>query len=160
MPLAEEIGALLEPYLENDRFFIVSLTVRPARSAHQVTILLDSDEGITIEQCASISRRLAHDIEAKELFPDAYNIEVSSPGLDQPLVLPRQYAKNIGRDLKIHLSDGQLIEGKLTELNGQELSIELPKPRKKVKSADAEPDPVRVIPLSDVTKAFIQIRFK
>jgi ribosome maturation factor RimP len=45
---------------------------------------VDSDEGIKIEECAKISRKLANGIEAQELIPTAYNLEVSSPGIDQP----------------------------------------------------------------------------
>ncbi len=160
MLLVEEINALLEPYLENDKFFVVSLTAKPVRSVYHISILLDSDEGITIEQCASISRRLANDIEAKEIFQTAYNIEVSSPGLDQPLVLPRQFVKNIGRNLKVQLSDGQVLEGRLTAVNEQELSLELPKPKKKPKRGEEEPELNKTIPLRDVTKAFVQISFK
>ncbi len=160
MLLVEDINALLEPYLESGRFFVVSLTAKPVRSAYHISVLLDSDEGITIEQCASISRRLAHDIEAREIFQTAYNIEVSSPGLDQPLVLPRQYVKNIGRNLKVQLSDGQVLEGRLTAVNDQELSLELPKPKKKPKRGEEEPELNKTIPLRDVAKAFVQISFK
>ncbi len=160
MLLVEEIRALLEPYLEDDKFFVVSLTAKPVRSVYHISILLDSDEGITIEQCASISRRLANDLETKEIFDTAYNIEVSSPGLDQPLVLPRQYVKNTGRNLKVQLSDGQVLEGRLTAVNEQELSLELPKPKKKPKRGEPEPELNRIIPLGDVVKAFVQISFK
>ena len=160
MLLVEEISTLLQPYLEDDRFFVVSLTAKPVRSVYQVSILLDSDEGITIEQCASISRRLANDIETKEIFDTAYNIEVSSPGLDQPLVLPRQYIKNIGRNLKVQLSDGQSLEGKLIAVNDQELLVELPKPKKKLKRGEEEPELNKTIPLQEVAKAFVEISFK
>src|SRR5690606_12333974 len=121
MPLVEDISTLLKPYLEEGKYVVVDLTVKASRSGHLVTLQLDSDEGITISECASISRRLAHDIEAKGIFEAAYNIEVSSPGLDQPLRLPRQYAKSIGRNLKVHLTDGEVIEGKLTDFSEQEI---------------------------------------
>lgn len=161
MSLTEEIGSMLEPYLEDGRFFVVSLTVKPVRSAHHITVLVDSDEGVTIEQCASISRRLAHQIETREMFGDAYNIEVSSPGVDQPLVLPRQYRKNVGRELKIQLKDGSTVTGKLTGIGEDEvLTIELPRPKKKPKAGEPEPELSKTIPLSEVTKTVVQISFK
>lgn len=160
MPLVEEIGGLLAPYLEDGKYFVVSLTAKPVRSTYKIVILLDSDEGITIGECASISRRLANDIESKELFEDAYNIEVSSPGLDQPLILPRQYAKSIGRSLKIFQTDGETISGKLTGLTEEGITIELPKPKKKPKKGEEEPDLNRFVKFGDITKALIEISFK
>jgi ribosome maturation factor RimP len=160
MPLVEEIERLLEPYLENGKYFVVSLTAKPLRSTYQVVILLDSDEGITISECASISRRLAHDLESNEIFTDAYNIEVSSPGLDQPLVLPRQFAKNIGRNLKVYLKDGDTVTAKLVSLTDDGLSVELPKPKKKPKKGEEEPELAKYIAFTDVTQAFVEISFK
>jgi ribosome maturation factor RimP len=90
----EQITELLQPYLEDDRIFIVEVKVGEGKIRQTITILLDTDEGIKIEECASISRRLAHFIETNELIKDAYNLEVSSPGIDQPLLLKRQYVKN------------------------------------------------------------------
>lgn len=160
MSLVEEIGSLLEPYLENGKFFVVNLTAKAARSGHQVVVLLDSDEGITIEECASISRRLANDLETKEIFDGAYNIEVSSPGLDQPLILPRQYNKNVGRNLKVLLNDGQSLSGKLNEVNEGGIVIELPQPRKKPKKGEEEPERIKSVSFGDIAKAFVEISFK
>ena len=102
----DQITELLQPYLEDDRIFIVEVKVGEGKIRQTITILLDTDEGIKIEECASISRRLAHFIEINELIKDAYNLEVSSPGIDQPLLLKRQYIKNIGRNLKLQLVEG------------------------------------------------------
>ena len=79
-------------------------------------ILLDSDEGITIQECADISRSLDQELEAVETPETNYALEVSSPGLDQPLRLPRQYQKNVGRDLKVTLETGQALTGTLVEV--------------------------------------------
>lgn len=160
MPLVEEIRSLLEPYLEGEKYFVVDLTVKPSRAGHQVTLLIDSDEGITISECASISRRLAKDLEEKELFDAAYTLEVSSPGLDQPLKLPRQYAKNVGRNLKVQLSDGSVVEGTLTAWSQEAIVLELPKPKKKKKGAEDESESTKTIPLTQITKALIQVSFK
>lgn len=162
MPLVEEIHKLLEPYLEDGKYFVVDLLVKPSRMGHQVTVLVDSDEGITISECASISRRLGKDIEARELFDTAYNLEVSSPGLDQPLRLPRQYAKNIGRNLKINLIDGSIVEGKLTSWNEEAIDIELPQPKKKKKKVEEAiaTELSRTIPIDQINKALVQVSFK
>jgi len=128
----------------------------------KITILLDKDEGITIDECASVSRRLAAALESEEIIEGSYNLEVSSPGLDQPLRLARQYKKNLGRDLKISLSNGEIINGKLTVAEDDHIII-LPPPVKKKKAPKDAPeiaDPTVRIELSDISKALIQVSFK
>lgn len=161
MTLKENLEMLLTPFLEEGRIFIVDIQIKPSRSSQKVTILVDSDEGITIQECTSISRRLAKQLEELDLFADAYTLEVSSPGLDQPLVLPRQYHKNVGRDLKITLKTGDIVKGKLLEvLSDEAVLIGLPEPKKKPK-VPVDPETYRqTIQLESVSKAFVEISFK
>jgi ribosome maturation factor RimP len=128
----------------------------------KVLILLDKDEGITIEECASVSRRLAAVLEAEETIEGSYNLEVSSPGLDQPLKIPRQYKKNVGRDLKVTLTDGETITGKLTAAEEDYIVLLPPAPKKKKKltEGEVEVDPSVRIELSTINKAIIQVSFK
>src|ERR1700684_1279741 len=65
----------------------------------KLIILLDGDKGIGIADCAAVSRYVGFRLEEESAIEDAYNLEVSSPGLDMPLTLVRQYIKNIGRNL-------------------------------------------------------------
>src|SRR5690606_4151329 len=114
MPLKEEIERLLPAFLEENDLYVVDISIKPSKVMQKIVILLDKDEGITIDECASVSRRLAAALEAEEIIEGSYNLEVSSPGLDQPLRLPRQYKKNLGRELKVTLNGGEVITGKLT----------------------------------------------
>ena len=69
--------------------------------------------GITIDDCANLNRELSKELDEITLsLQDSYLLEVSTPGLDQPLKLKRQYKKNIGRRLKVKLAD-KAVEGKL-----------------------------------------------
>ncbi len=155
--LKEQIQNLLEPLLENDTYFVVELQVKALKTRTNITILLDSDEGIKIEECAQISRKLANEIEARELIQTAYNLEVSSPGIDQPLTLLRQYHKNVGRKLKIELTAGGEHLGELLEV--QEAGVLLQEePQKKLKKGEVL-EPI-LIPFTHIDKAKVQISFK
>lgn len=153
----EKIIELLQPYLEDDRIFIVEVIVTASKTRQNITILLDTDEGIKIEECASVSRRLAHFIETNELIVDAYNLEVSSPGIDQPLTFKRQYIKNIGRNLKIQLADGEK-DGTLENVTDE--GIVFKEEVKKSKGKKVEPKESIVIPFGNIQQAKVQISFK
>lgn len=160
MTVKEHLQVLLAPLLEDGDCFLVDIVIKPSKPSQKVTILVDSDEGITIQQCTSISRRLAKQLEELEVFTDAYTLEVSSPGLDQPLVLPRQYQKNIGRNLKITLKSGEVLQGELTEAGQTDITIRLAGPKKKPKTPVDEASLIRQINLEEISKALIEISFK
>jgi ribosome maturation factor RimP len=122
------VGQLLEG--EPD-YFVVSVSVRPVNN---ISLFIDGDSGITIEKCVKVNKALYKQIVETTLYPDGeFSLEVSSPGLDEPLKLNRQYIKNIGRSLMLELSDGQKVEGKLiaADNEGIELEEELGKGKKK-----------------------------
>ena len=155
----EQIIELLQPYLEDDRIFIVEVKTTEGKTRQNITILLDTDEGIKIEECASVSRRFAHFVETNELVAEAYNLEVSSPGIDQPLTLKRQYVKNIGRNLKVNLTGGGEKVGTLE--NVTEEGIVLKEEVKKTKSKKVvEPVADTLIPFETIQQAKVQISFK
>ena len=94
-------------------------------ASNQIIVLLDADDGITIEKCTTVNRALYKFIEETALFPDGnFSLEVSSPGLEKPLKLHRQYQKNIGRKVEVVLLDGTRLEGTLTHVNEEDIIIE------------------------------------
>ena len=113
------VNALLA---DDQRYFLVEIRIKPTNN---IKIFLDGDAGITIEKCIAINRALYKQIEGSGLFPnDDFSLEVSSPGLDEPLKLYRQYTKNVGRFVEVLQTDGQIIEGKLIEANEQAVTLE------------------------------------
>lgn len=154
----DQIIELLQPYLEDDRIFIVEVKIGEGKIRQTITILLDTDEGIKIEECASISRRLAHFIETNELIPDAYNLEVSSPGIDQPLLLRRQYIKNIGRNLKLQLIEGSEKIGALENVTDE--GIVFKEETKKSKGKKVVLFESHTIAFENIKQAKVQISFK
>lgn len=160
MAFKEQVETFLEPYLEDGKYFIVDIQIKPSRSSQKVMILLDSDEGITIQECADISRGLGNDLEAANVIDTAYTLEVSSPGLDQPLRLPRQYLKNVGRDVKVSLTTGEVLTGTLLEVKESSIVVQLPAPKKKSKTPVDESTLRPEIALETISKAIVQVSFK
>lgn len=88
-----------------------------------LSILVDGDQGLSIQDCASISRHVGFILEEENVIEQAYNIEVSSPGIDAPLVLERQFNKNIGRNVVVTLVNGQKHEGTLLSYSVEGIMI-------------------------------------
>jgi ribosome maturation factor RimP len=122
----------------------------------KLIILVDGDNGIGIADCAAISRYVGFKLEEESVIEEAYNLEVSSPGLDTPLTSVRQYTKNIGRDLAIKMADGVKREGKLTALAEDAIVIEEQIKQKGKKAEVIE----SVIPIDKITETKVLISFK
>jgi ribosome maturation factor RimP len=103
-------------------YFLVDARIKPTNN---VKIYIDGDQGITIEKCVQFNRMLYKKIEEANLFPPGdFSLEVSSPGLDEPLKLHRQYKKNVGRIIEVILQDGTKKEGRLTEVSEDGIIVE------------------------------------
>lgn len=153
---ANTIREMAEASLPESDLFLVDVTVSDSPVRPKVTVLADGEQGITIDQCAKISRRISKKIE--EAFGEelSYTIEVSSPGVDYPLTQPKQFTRNVGRNLKIKLQDGTEKTGKLEEVTetGVNLTEEI-----KLKGKKATYEPVQ-IPFGEIVKANVVISFK
>ncbi len=102
--------------------FPVDIRMSPS---NDIKVFIDADDGITIEKCSLINKALYKYIEETELFPGGnFSLEVSSPGLEEPLKSIRQYKKNIGRNVEVVTLDGAKTEGKLLNVNDHEITIE------------------------------------
>lgn len=102
------IGEVLEP---TPAFFLVQVKIKPTNN---VKVFLDGDSGITIEQCIKVNRKLYAALEEMQMYPDGdFSLEVSSPGVGEPLLLKRQYVKNVGRLLEVKLQDETILLGTL-----------------------------------------------
>lgn len=112
-------------------YFLVEVRIKPTNN---VKVFLDGDQGISIEKCVQVNRALYKKLEESGLFPgDDFSLEVSSPGLDEPLKLLRQYKKNIGRQVEILLQDGAKREGRLLEVSEDGIVVEETKGKNKKK---------------------------
>lgn len=125
MGKTEDILKKIENFvLELDpNFFIVNLQLHKSKKS-KLTLLLDTDSGIRLEECEKVSRALGNYLDEKEIFDFSYELEVSSPGTNYSLVLPRQYTKNIGRNISLLYKTGEKIEGILTGFTDPDITIE------------------------------------
>lgn len=119
----QEVGRMVEALLADDpQYFLVEVRIKPTNN---VKVFLDGDKGITIEKCISYNRQLYKVLEVSGLFPaDDFSLEVSSPGLDEPLKLLRQYHKNLGRKVEVLLKDGIKTDGVLKEVTEAGIVVE------------------------------------
>ncbi len=122
MQVENRVKALVEEKIaDRPELFLVAIKMLPN---NKLIIHVDGDEGISIQDCAAISRHVGFHLEEENTIEKAYNLEVSSPGVGEPLLLVRQYHKNIGRDLSVKLSDGVVKEGKLISVSENAILIE------------------------------------
>ncbi|MBI1781497.1 MAG: ribosome maturation factor [Sphingobacteriales bacterium] len=122
------LGDIIGPHPD---MFLVEIRVKPTNN---VKVFIDADSGISIEKCISVNRALYKKMEESGLFPNGdFSLEVSSPGLDEPLKLFRQYKKNIGRNVEVITKDGQRKEGKLLEVSEDGFIVEETKGKNKKK---------------------------
>jgi ribosome maturation factor RimP len=128
----QAVERMVEDILADDpQYFLVEVKIRPTNN---VKVFIDGDNGISIEKCITYNRQLYKMIEGSGLFPaDDFSLEVSSPGLDEPLKLLRQYKKNIGRKVEVLLKDGRKTEGVLKELTDSYIIVEETKGKNKKK---------------------------
>jgi ribosome maturation factor RimP len=145
-------GYLKDLLAEHPEDFLVSLKVKPTNN---IKIYLDADEGISIDKCIRYNRKLYRIIEESGMFPDGnFSLEVSSPGIDEPLKLHRQYTKNIGRDVEVTMMDETVKEGKLTDVTDAGITIEFT--TGKGKKAETHQLP---IPFENIKTTTVQIKF-
>ena len=111
--------------------FLVEIKIKPINN---IKVFIDSDSGLPIERCIKVNRALYKQMEELAMFPDGdFSLEVSSPGLDEPLKLFRQYKKNIGRNVEIITKEGQQKEGKLIKVTEDGIIVEETKGKNKKK---------------------------
>jgi len=122
----------------------------------KLIILVDGDNGIGIAECVQISRYVGFKLEEENTIETAYNLEVSSPGVDFPLTMPRQYAKNVGRQLALKMADGTKKEVLLTGMSEDAIIVE-EKTKEKGKKAELVES---VIPINQITETKVLISFK
>jgi ribosome maturation factor RimP len=126
----QKLESLVNRLTENEPgYFLVDIRIKPVNN---IKVFLDGDAGISIEKCIQFNRALYKKIEEAQLFPDGdFSLEVSSPGLDEPLKLLRQYKKNTGRLVEVVLFDGSKLEGRLTEAMEDGIIVEEKKGKNK-----------------------------
>jgi ribosome maturation factor RimP len=149
----QQIEQLVDQMLaEFPEYFRTSIKIKPTNN---VKVFIDGDQGITIERCVKFNRQLYKLIEETGMYPEGeFSLEVSSPGLTEPLITHRQYLKNVGRDVEVLFVDGTKKEGKLLQV--AEADIILEHTEGKGKKAVTQQ---LVIPFENIKTTTVQIKF-
>jgi ribosome maturation factor RimP len=136
----------------DQEYFLVEVKIKPTDN---IKVYIDGDKGISIEKCVQFNRLLYKKIEDADLFPSGdFSLEISSPGIDKPLRLHRQYLKNIGRNVEVTFNDGSKKTGKLLQVIGGDIILEyLNGKGKKIEKHQA------VIPFSNIKTTIVQTQF-
>lgn len=131
--LISRIREMTDRLLETSpEYFVVNIRIKPTGN---VKVFIDGDQGVNIDKLAGINRPLYKQLLALSLFPeDDFSLEISSPGLDEPLKMLRQYLKNIGRKVEVLMEDGTIREGVLLEADESGISIEETTGKKQIKT--------------------------
>lgn len=98
---AEDLKNKIKDFIESKGIELYDFQVIPLKKRTLVKVFIDKDNGITIEDCANVSRELDEIFFADNTFESSFILEVSSPGLDRPLTEEKHFIKNQGRKLKI-----------------------------------------------------------
>lgn len=154
MDLVDEIRKLVEENLSPDKF-VVEVLISGKKIPKRVLIIIDGDQGVTIDACADLSRVLSKAFDERAYFgEDNYLLEVSTPGLEHPLKLKRQYFKNAGRNLKV-VGKTATVEGRLKEVADDKIVlVQETGTGKKKDTKEVE------IPFSEIDKTFVTVSFK
>lgn len=132
-------------------FFLVEVTLKPTNN---IKVFVDADQGASIDRLVYLNRALYKQVE-ENMFPEGnFSLEVSSPGLDEPLKLHRQYLKNIGRPVEVLQNDRVKREGKLISVSETGIAVEEEKGKGKKKETMQH-----TISFENIKTTKIQIKF-
>ena len=152
--LREKIENLLqEAFEENKSLFLIDLKVD---NNNHISVVIDGDEGVSVNDCIAVSRKIEHNLDREE---EDFSLDVASAGVSQPLSLPRQYNKNIGRKLSV-LAGGEKVEGELTRVEDGKITLQWkarePKP---VGKGKVTVNKEAVLPIDEIEEAKVIITF-
>lgn len=152
--LQNKVRALLDAGLEQDEtLFLIDFTIG---SDNKIKVVIDGDYGVTVADCVKISRAIEHNLNREE---EDFSLEVASAGAGAPLIMPRQYKKNIGRKLEVETLTAKY-EGDLTVVEENHIVLEWkarePKPIGKGKVTVQKREEIG---FSDIRKAKVVLKF-
>ena len=150
-----QVEHLIEAEFGDTPIFAVSVEVS---SQNDIRVLVDNDNGIAITDCVKVSRLIEGSFDREV---EDFSLQVSSPGLDQPLKVARQYKKNQGREMKISLLEGISLEGLMTTVNEDAIQITTREKRRiEGRKSKEWVEETHEIKIEDIREAKVVISFK
>ena len=155
MEFRKRIDELLNEFLETRKdLFLIDLKIS---AGDDITVILDGDNGVSLQDCLDASRAIEFNMDREE---HDFSLQVMSAGLSEPLSTPRQFGKNIGREIEVMLEDSSKIEGELSKVDDEKITLTL-RYRKPKDIGKGKVDVVeeKEISYSDIKKALVVIKF-
>lgn len=155
MEFRKRVEELLNDFLqERHDLFLIDLKIS---AADDVTVILDGDNGVSLQDCLDASRAIEFNMDREE---HDFSLQVMSAGLSEPLATPRQFRKNMGRTLDILLNDNTKVEGELSGVEEDKINLTLRYRRpKEVGKGKVDVVEEKEIPYSEIKKALVAIKF-
>ncbi|MFP3595994.1 ribosome assembly cofactor RimP [Chryseobacterium sp. SIMBA_029] len=155
MEFRKNIETLLNEFLETRKdLFLIDLKFS---AGDDITVILDGDNGVTLQDCLDASRAVEFNMDREE---HDFSLQVMSAGLSEPLSTPRQFNKNMGREIEVMLEDSSTIEGELSKVDEEKITLILRyrKP-KDIGKGKVDVEEEKEIPYSEIKKALVVIKF-
>lgn len=155
MDFRAKVEQLVHEFLETRKdLYLVDLKIS---AGDDITVILDGDEGLSLQDCLDASRAIEFNLDREE---HDFALQVMSPGLSEPLKLPRQFKKNMGREIEVLLSSDEKIQGEVVAVDEDKVTVVLRYRRPKLIGKGKE-DIVenKEIPYTEIKKALVVIKF-
>lgn len=155
MDFRAKVEQLVHEFLETRKdLYLVDLKIS---AGDDITVILDGDEGLSLQDCLDASRAIEFNLDREE---HDFALQVMSPGLSEPLKLPRQFKKNMGREIEVLLNSDEKIQGEVVAVDEDKVTIVLRYRRPKLIGKGKE-DVVenKEIPYTEIKKALVVIKF-
>ena len=155
MDFRAKVEQLVHEFLETRKdLYLVDLKIS---AGDDITVILDGDEGLSLQDCLDASRAVEFNLDREE---HDFSLQVMSPGLSEPLKLPRQFKKNMGREIEVLLNSDEKIQREVVAVDDEKVTVVLRYRRPKLIGKGKE-DVVenKEIPYADIKKALVVIKF-
>lgn len=151
MALKDQISELVTPALTQAGYFLEEVNVVTPGQHRIVTVIVDGESALNLDQVTVASKLVSELLdEASFMGETAFTLEVTSPGIDRPLTLPRHFAKNVTRLLKVVKNDGAVVTGRIASNTDSEVSLSV---TEKKTTTDV------VVAIADIKRATVEIEF-
>lgn len=151
MALKDQISDLITPALTSAEYFLEDINIVTPGKHRIVTIIVDGEKALNLDQ-VTVATKLISELldEASFMGETPFTLEVTSPGIDRPLTLPRHFAKNHDRLLKVTKNDGEVVTGRITANTENDVTLTVAVKKELVE---------HVISLTDIKRAVVEIEF-
>jgi len=144
------ITSLVMPILQEMDLELVDVLYRRESSGWVLRLVIDNEDGVTLENCTAVSREVSHLLDIEDILEQAYNLEVSSPGLDRPLKSIGDFQRFTGRKAKVTTKEpiegNQVFIGRINKVEDELITMEIGQQELR-------------IPFSEIAKARLEVEF-